>query len=79
MSTPAVTNKFLLKSAQKQLGFRPTAQVSLNYVDTISPHQRCLSEQLVLMNSFLHSIPLFPTCTIDANRIRRSLRNILKS
>jgi len=61
MSTPSLANKFLLKSAQKQLGFKPTAHVSLNYVDTIPPHQRYLSEQLVLMKSFLHSIPFFPT------------------
>ena len=64
MSTPALANKYLLKSAQKQLGFRPTAHVSLNYVDTIPPHQRYLSEQLVLMKSFLHSIPLFPTAPL---------------
>lgn len=51
MSTTASTNDFLLQSAKKQLGFMPTAHVSLNDVDTIAPHQRCLSEQLALMTS----------------------------
>ena len=32
MSTTASTNDFLLESAKKQLGFKPTAQVSLNDV-----------------------------------------------
>jgi len=50
MSTTASTNDFLLQSAKKQLGFMPTAHVSLNDVDTIAPHQRYLSE-LALMTS----------------------------
>lgn len=51
MSITAISNDFLLKSAKGQLGFKQTAQVSLNDVDSLPPHQRCLSEQLVLMTS----------------------------
>lgn len=79
MLTPALTNEFLLKSAQKQLGFKPTAQVSLNDVDTIVPHQRCLSEQLVLMTSFPHSIPyslLAPLMSIGLDGPERVSRRV---
>lgn len=51
MLTIAPTNEFLLKSAKKQLGFNPADPVSLNDADRIAPHQRYLSEQLVLMTS----------------------------
>jgi len=60
MSTTVPTNEFLLKSAKKQLGFKPTAQVSLNDVDSLVPHQRDLSE-LVLMTSSIQS-PYFSLC-----------------
>ena len=61
MSTAAPTNSFLLESAKKQLGFKPTALVSLNDVDNIAPHQRYLSEQLVLMNSLPPFNPFNPS------------------
>lgn len=37
MSTTAPTNEFLLKTAKEQFGFKPTTQVSLNYVGTPAP------------------------------------------
>lgn len=51
MSATTSTNDFLLESAKKQLGLQPNAQVSLNDVGTIAPHQRYLSEQPALMTS----------------------------
>ena len=35
MSSTAVSHDFLLKSAKGQLGFKPTAHVSLNDVDSL--------------------------------------------
>jgi len=61
MSTATPTNSFLLESAKKQLGFKPTALVSLNDVDNIAPHQRYLSEQLVLMKSLPPFNPFNPS------------------
>lgn len=75
MLTTALSNGFLLESAKGQLGYKPTAQVSLNDVDGLPSHQRCLSEQLVLMTS----IPRLILCYIDVDRITRFLRNTLKN
>ena len=56
MSATVPTNEFLLKSAKKQLGFKPSAQVSLNDVGSLVPHQRYLSEQLVLITFSIQSL-----------------------
>ena len=79
MSATAPTNEFLLKSAKKQLGFKPTAQVSLNYVDTRPPHQRYLSEQLVLIIPFFPFNLLVLHCTIYVDRIGQSPESISES
>jgi hypothetical protein len=79
MSTTALSNDFLLDSAKKQLGFKPTAQVSLSDVDSLRPHQRYLSEQRVLMTSLPSFNPLALLCGFDVDRTTLFPKNILKS
>lgn len=79
MSTTAPTDDFLLAAAKKQLGFKPTAQVSLNDVDSLPPHQRYLSEQLVLMTSLPLFNPPVPLSPIDVDRIGPCLKSISES
>ena len=79
MSTTTLPNDFLLKSAKRQLGFKPNAKVSLNDVDGLPLHQRCLSEQLVLMTPLLPFNPFIPLCDLDGDRAMWFLWNTLKS
>lgn len=79
MSTTAPTNDFLLQSAKKQLGFKPTAQVSLNGIDSIVPHQRYLSEKLALMTSLSLFNPPNLSSAVGVDRIGRCPESILKS
>ena len=77
MSTTTLPEDFLLKSAKRQLGFKPNAQVSLNDVDRLPP--MILSEQLVLMTPLLPLNSFIPLCDLNGDRTMWFPWNTLKS